>query len=33
VDDAIKIMMFLIAVYGAYKSVQTVLRLGGELFG
>lgn len=32
-DDAVKFLMFLIAVYGAYKSARTAWRLGGELFG
>jgi hypothetical protein len=32
-DDAVKFVMFLIAIYGAYKSARTALRLGGELFG
>jgi hypothetical protein len=33
VDDAVKFLMFLIAVYGAYRNARTALRLGGELFG
>ena len=32
-DDAEKLVMFLIAIYGDYKSARTALRLGGELFG
>jgi len=31
--DPVKLIMFLIAVYGAYRSARTALRLGGELFG
>jgi hypothetical protein len=32
-DDALKFVMFLIAVYGTYKSARTALRLAAELFG
>jgi hypothetical protein len=31
--DPAKLIMFLIAVYGAYRSARTALRLGSELFG
>jgi hypothetical protein len=33
VDDAMKLLMFVVALYGVYRSAQTALRLGGELFG
>ena len=32
-DDAVKLVMLLIALYGTYKSARTALRLWGELFG
>jgi hypothetical protein len=33
VDDAFKLLMLIVAVYGAYQSAKTALRLAGELFG
>jgi len=32
-DDALKVLMFLAALYGTYKSARTAWRLAGELFG
>lgn len=32
-DDTVKIVMLLIALYGTYKSARTACRLVGELFG
>lgn len=32
-DEFIKLLMFMAAVYGAYQSVKTAWRLGAELFG
>jgi len=32
-DDFIKLLMFLAALYGAYHSARTAWRLGAELFG
>jgi hypothetical protein len=33
VNDAVKLVMFVVAIYGVYRSAQTALRLGAELFG
>jgi hypothetical protein len=30
---ALRLVMFLFAVYGTYKTARTALRLGAELFG
>ena len=32
-DDFIKFLMFMGALYGAYRSAMTAWRLGTELFG
>jgi hypothetical protein len=32
-DDIIKVLMLVAAVYGTYRSARTTLRLGAELFG
>jgi hypothetical protein len=32
-DNIVKFAMFLLALYGTYKSARTALRLAGELFG
>jgi hypothetical protein len=32
-DDLGKLVLFLLALYGAYRSVRTAWRLGTELFG
>jgi hypothetical protein len=32
-DDFIKVLMFVAALYGAYRSARTAWRLGTELFG
>ena len=31
--DPVKLILFLAAGYGTYKSARTALRLGAELFG
>jgi hypothetical protein len=33
VEDAFKFLLLIVAVYGAYQSAKTALRLAGELFG
>jgi hypothetical protein len=33
VMDLGKLLLFILAVYGTYKSARTALRLGAELFG
>jgi hypothetical protein len=32
-DDLAKLVLFLLALYGAYHSARTAWRLGTELFG
>jgi hypothetical protein len=32
-DDAIKLILLILAVYGTYHSARTAIRLAGELFG
>lgn len=32
-EDAFKFLLLIVAVYGAYHSTKTALRLAGELFG
>ena len=32
-DDAFKFLLLIFAVYSAYRSTKTALRLAGELFG
>jgi hypothetical protein len=32
-DDAIKLALLILAVFGAYHSAKTAIRLAGELFG
>jgi hypothetical protein len=33
VDNVAKFVMFLLALYGTYRSARTAVRLAGELFG
>jgi hypothetical protein len=33
VEDFGKLLLFLMAVYGAYQAIKTAWRLGTELFG
>ncbi len=32
-EDTFKFLLLILAVYGAYHSTKTALRLAGELFG